>query len=76
MVRVGGGVVLPRNRLMGLFRWLGSQFPAYIDYKEVCSIVKVIVLQGRTDFGILGVRKFSSRDFKYKKVVRLAVKNG
>ena len=56
-----GGGVLPRSRLMGRCRWMGSHFHDWINYYGVwgCIFIRVTWM-GSHIFRILGVRKFGS----------------
>ena len=43
-----GGGVLPR--LMGMCRWMGSHFHAWIDYNVVAFSIAVLVMNGAAHF--------------------------
>ena len=49
----GGGGVLPYKRLMGMCRWMGSHFHAWVDYIGVTSSIELLEW-GRTFSDFLG----------------------
>ena len=54
----GGGGLPPRNRPMGMYRWMGSHFHDWIDYNGVAFSIELLewarIFSGR----IWGVRIF------------------
>ena len=50
---VGGGGVLPYNRLLGMCHWMGSHFQDWIDYDGVTFLVELLEW-GRTFSEFLG----------------------
>ena len=36
----GGGMVLPSNRLMGMYSWMGSHFHDWVDYNGVAFSIE------------------------------------
>ena len=49
----GGGGVLPSKRLLGMCRWMGSQFHNWTDYNAVTFLVELLEW-ARTFSGFLG----------------------
>ena len=40
--RGGGGRLLPYQRLMGMYRWMGSHFHDWIDYNGVAFSIELL----------------------------------
>ena len=38
----GGGGVIPYKRLMGMYRWMGSNFHDWIDYPAVAFPIELL----------------------------------
>ena len=53
----GGGELLPYKSLMGMWRWMGSQFHNWIDYNEVAHVFNIVTRMGSHIFAFLGVRR-------------------
>ena len=54
----GGGGVLPSDRLMGMYRWMGSHFHRWIDYNGVAFLSELLG-SNRTFLGFEGSEKSS-----------------
>ena len=52
-----GGGVLPRKRLLGMCRWMGSHFHNWTDYNGITFLVELLEW-GRKFSGFLWIRKF------------------
>ena len=50
---LGGGGVLLRKRLLGMFRWMGSHFNNWFGYNGV-TFLEELLERGRTFSGFLG----------------------
>ena len=59
-----GGGTLPSNRLMGMFRWMGSYFHDWIDYNGVAFSIELLEW-GRIFSGFGGKNIQASREFLF-----------
>ena len=60
----GGGGALPRNRLLGMCRWVGSHFHDWIDYNGVAFSIELLGW-GRIFSGFRFKNILASREFGY-----------
>ena len=60
-----GGGALPSNRLMGMYRWMGSHFHDWIVYNGVVFSIELLEW-GRIFSGFWGKNILPSREFGYK----------
>ena len=60
--------LLPTDRLMGMYRWMGSHFHDWIDYNKIVFLNGITRMRSHI-FWTLGVRKFWQLKgfFAYKK---------
>ena len=64
---VGGGVVLPGNRLMRMCGWMGSHFHCWIDHNGVAFLLELLEW-GRTFLGFGGSENSGRYRFKNGKI--------
>ena len=62
---MGGGGVLPSNMLMGMCRWMGSNFYNWIDYNRVPFSIELLEWVAHIFSGFGGENILASRDFGY-----------